>query len=128
MISTAWELGGQECCDGLNLRRWAHMLGFRGHFLTKSHRYSSTFRALRTARRVWRLRADLDALNRDTEGANETEPDLDTVTVVNDWWPVHYGHRDDGERELAAAIAERQRSPRPVAGGAQPTRPDGGVP
>ena len=27
--------------------------------------------------------------------------------MINDWWPVHYGHRDDGERELAAAIAER---------------------
>ena len=83
------------------------MLGFRGHFLTKSHRYSTTFTALRGLRRAWRLRADLDALNRDTHGANEIAPDLDAVTVVNDWWPVHYGHRDDGERELAAAIAER---------------------
>jgi hypothetical protein len=32
--------------------------------------------------------------------------------VINDWWPVHYGHRDDGERELAAAIAERHRQQR----------------
>ena len=39
-------------------------------------------------------------------------PDLDTITVINDWWPVHYGHRDDGERELAAAIAERRRATR----------------
>ena len=37
MITTAWELGGLDQYDGLNLRRWAHMLGFRGHFLTKSH-------------------------------------------------------------------------------------------
>ncbi len=43
MIVTAWELGGLPQYDGLNLRRWAHMLGFRGHFLTKSHRYSVTF-------------------------------------------------------------------------------------
>jgi hypothetical protein len=107
MITTTWKLGGVQQYDGLNLRRWAHMLGFRGHFLTKSHRYSTTFTALRALRRVWRLRADLDALNRDTHGANQTQPDLDTVTVINDWWPVHYGHRDDGERELAAAIAER---------------------
>ena len=112
MIATAWELGGIESYDGLNLRRWAHMLGFRGHFLTKSHRYSTTFTALRAVRRAWRLSADLDALNRDTHGANDTPPDLDTVTVINDWWPVHYGHRDDGERELAAAIAERQRTTR----------------
>ena len=45
MITTAWELGGLPAYDGLNLRRWAHMLGFRGHFLTKSHRYSVTFKA-----------------------------------------------------------------------------------
>ena len=36
---------------GLNLRRWAHMLGFRGHFPTKSRRYSTTLAALRTERR-----------------------------------------------------------------------------
>ena len=107
MITTAWELGGIASYDALNLRRWAHMLGFRGHFLTKSHRYSTTFTALRAVRRSSRLRADLDALNHDTHGANEIAPDLDTVTVINDWWPVHYGHRDDGERELAAAIGER---------------------
>ena len=33
----------------LNLRRWAHMLGFRGHFLTKSRAYSTTFTAIRAA-------------------------------------------------------------------------------
>ena len=71
MITTAWELGGFDQYDRLNLRRWAHMLGFRGHFLTKSHRYSATFTALRAVRRAWRLRADLDALNRDTHGAND---------------------------------------------------------
>jgi hypothetical protein len=32
------------------LRRWAHMLGYGGHFLTKAHRYSITFQTLRTAR------------------------------------------------------------------------------
>ena len=37
MIDTAWQLGDLPDYDGLNLRRWAHMLGFRGHFLTKSH-------------------------------------------------------------------------------------------
>ena len=25
--------------EALGLRRWAHMLGFRGHFLIKSRRY-----------------------------------------------------------------------------------------
>jgi hypothetical protein len=108
MIVTAWELGGLDQYEGLNLRRWAHMLGFRGHFLTKSHRYSTTFTALRTQRRTWRLLTDLAQLDTDTTDSNGIPPDLGSITVINDWWPVHYGHRDDGERELAAAIAERQ--------------------
>jgi hypothetical protein len=107
MIATAWELGSHEFYAPLNLRRWAHMLGFRGHFLSKSQRYSVTFRAMRADRRLWRLRADLDQLAADTDDPNTIPVDLDTITVVNDWWPVQFGHRDDGERELAAAIAER---------------------
>jgi len=35
------------------LRRSAHMLGFGGHFLTKSRRYSITFRLLRGERAIW---------------------------------------------------------------------------
>jgi hypothetical protein len=34
----------------------------RGHFLTKSQRYSTTFRAIRDERRTWRLGHDLAAL------------------------------------------------------------------
>ena len=49
MIETCWQLGGLEQYEELNLRRWAHMLGFRGHFLTKSQRYSTTFRAIRAS-------------------------------------------------------------------------------
>ena len=112
MITTAWELGGLDRYDALNLRRWAHMLGFRGHFLTKSHRYSVTFKALRERRRTWRLLSDLAQLGTETDDPNEVAPDLDTITVINDWWPVHYGHRDDAERELAHAIAERRRTTR----------------
>jgi hypothetical protein len=110
MILTAWELGDRAEYGELNLRRWAHMLGFRGHFLTKSHRYSTTFTAMRAERRRWRLLADLSELDRDSDDPNRIPPDLDTITVINDWWPVHYGHRDDGERELAAAIAERHQA------------------
>jgi hypothetical protein len=112
MITTAWDLADQPDYDGLNLRRWAHMLGFRGHFLTKSRRYSVTFTALRRQRRTWRLAEDLAQLGRDTDDPGSCTPDLDSVTVINDWWPIHHGHRDDGERELAAAIAERHRTTR----------------
>jgi hypothetical protein len=36
------------------LRRWAHMLGYGGHFLTKSRRYSITFAMLRDQRVTFR--------------------------------------------------------------------------
>jgi hypothetical protein len=49
MITTAWQLGHTARC-----RAWAHMLGYGGHFLTKSRRYSVTFGQLRTARREYR--------------------------------------------------------------------------
>ncbi len=38
--------------------RWAHSLGFRGHFLTKARRYSVTFAALRGIRAQYRAQAD----------------------------------------------------------------------
>ncbi len=37
------------------LWRWAHMLGFAGHFSTRSRRYSTTLTALRQARRDWQV-------------------------------------------------------------------------
>jgi hypothetical protein len=43
MITTAWELGARQATGDVRLRQWAHMLGYGGHFLTKSRRYSVTF-------------------------------------------------------------------------------------
>ncbi|MGV9305515.1 replication initiator [Nonomuraea sp. NPDC003727] len=40
----------------LRLTQWAHMLGFRGHFSTKSRRYPTTLGVLRNARQQLRLR------------------------------------------------------------------------
>ena len=54
------------------------MLGFGGHFSTKSRRYSTTLGALRQGRRDWR-RAQL----RDTGPEDERQdPDDDETTVV----------------------------------------------
>jgi hypothetical protein len=86
--------------------------GFRGHFLTKSHRYSVTFGAIRHERRTWRLAQDLAELDAATDDPNDIPIDLTTVTVINDWMPVAFGHRDYAERELALAIAERNRQHR----------------
>ena len=96
MMRTAWELGGLEAYVELNLRKWAHMLGFRGHFLTKSRLWSTTLTELRSIRSRYRL---LEALA-------ELEVDETDVIVVNDWEAVAFGHASAPERELAAAIAE----------------------
>ena len=104
LIETAWELGGREEYEELNLRRWAHMLGFRGHFLTKSRAYSTTFGAIRGECRSYRLDQTLAALDKPA--------DSDSVLVVNDWQVVQIGHRNDAEREIALGIAERRREQR----------------
>ncbi len=107
IIDTVWTLGGLAQYAELNLRKWAHMLGFRGHFLTKSKLYSTTFGAIRGERRTWRLSETLAQLGRDTDDPNTTAAGLDSVTVINDWRLIGIGHRNHAERELALAIAER---------------------
>ncbi|GGM72667.1 plasmid replication initiator protein [Longimycelium tulufanense] len=97
MIQTAWDLGGLAMYARLNLRRWAHMLGFGGHFLTKSRAYSTTFTDIRRTQANYRTAEALAEL-----GVTE-----DQVTVVNHWDFTGIGYRDDAERELASAIAER---------------------
>ncbi|MFJ3339047.1 replication initiator protein RepSA [Streptomyces sp. NPDC086766] len=79
------------------LRAWAHMLGFRGHFSTKSRRYSTTLSALREARADYRARQEHEAL-----GLDDTEPD--TVLVLASWQYAGHGHTP-GESALAASIA-----------------------
>jgi len=39
MMATCWALGGLAQYEHLRLRAWAHMLSFRGHFLTKARSY-----------------------------------------------------------------------------------------
>ena len=104
IIQTAWDLGDLPAYDDLKLRRWAHMLAFRGHFLTKSRAYSTTFKAIRGDRRTFRLAETLERLGL-TDRA-------DTVAVVNNWRFDGAGYRNDAERELAAGIDERIRDDR----------------
>ena len=78
------------------------MLAFRGHFLTKSRQYSTTFKVIRGDRQAFRLAETLDRL-----GLN-----ADTVAVVNTWDFTGAGYRDDAEQELAAGIAHRIRQDR----------------
>ncbi|MGY4992334.1 replication initiator protein RepSA [Streptomyces sp. 900105245] len=76
---------------------WAHMLGFRGHFSSKSRRYSTTLGALRQERADYRATQEREAL-----GLEDTEPD--TVLVLADWQYAGHGHTP-GESALAATIA-----------------------
>jgi hypothetical protein len=76
---------------------WAHMLGFRGHFSTKSRRYSTTLGTLRQERADYRAAQEREAL-----GLDDAEPD--TVLVLADWQYAGHGHTP-GESALAATIA-----------------------
>jgi hypothetical protein len=50
LVRACFELAARPSLERLRLRKWAHMLGFGGHFSTKSRRYSTTLGALRRAR------------------------------------------------------------------------------
>ncbi|MGW7166405.1 replication initiator [Streptomyces sp. NPDC054884] len=54
MIRTAWHLATQAQHAHLRLRQWAHMLGFRGHFSTRTRHYSTTLAHLRAEHATWR--------------------------------------------------------------------------
>ncbi|MEU7646791.1 replication initiator protein RepSA [Streptomyces huasconensis] len=82
---------------GRRLWAWAHMLGFRGHFSSKSRRYSTTLGELRQARADFRAAQERQALSLD-----DREPD--TVLVLTDWQYAGHGHTP-GEFALAATIA-----------------------
>ncbi|MHA6797772.1 replication initiator [Bounagaea algeriensis] len=99
IMRTAWDLAENDELAELKLRHWAHMLAFRGHFLTKSKRYSTTFKRLRGDRQRFRFEENLAELDVDEE----------SVLVVNHWEMTHIGHRSDEERELAEAIGNRTR-------------------
>lgn len=103
IMRTAWDLAELEELAELNLRRWCHMLAFRGHFLTKSRRYSTTFTRIRGDRRQFRFEENLAELGVD---------DPESVVVVNHWDMTRIGHDTDEQRELAEAIAQRKREAR----------------
>ncbi|MFH0243268.1 replication initiator [Streptomyces sp. HK10] len=95
MIRTAWALGHLPEFAGLKLWKWAHMLGFRGHFSTKSRAYSTTLTALRDVRRAWRL-----AQARADDGRDLTDEDT-TLVTDSSWTYLASGYRP-GEELLAA--------------------------
>jgi hypothetical protein len=102
LIAAAWRLGNHSHADFQALRRWAHMLGYRGHFSTKSRRYSTTLRALRTARADWKRRQHL------TIAQLTQAPNL-VVAVTTGLSYAGKGWRTSGDALLALSAAARAR-------------------
>src|SRR4029453_5037201 len=113
LVRAAWELGGRPELDSLRLRAWAHMLGFRGHWPTKSRRYPPTFPVLRRARVACaKRRRARDGIPLDAWGRPE---DDQVVVVVTSWVYVGAGYETEGERWLALSAAARAREQRRIA-------------
>jgi hypothetical protein len=113
LVRACWELAARPSLAGLRLRRWAHMLGFGGHFSSKSRRYSTTLGALRRARVAYAIcRRRGDTLPLDAWGQPE---DDQAVIVVASWRYLGRGYQSTGEAWLAASAAARAREARRIA-------------
>ena len=98
LIETAWALG---------YRQWAHCLGYGGHFLTKSRRFSVTFGQLRAARK------DHRRAQRHPDG--ELDPwgrqvDETTVLYISDWHYAGFGYAASDAHLMALMSADNARA------------------
>nr|WP_308312763.1 replication initiator [Streptomyces sp. ISL-11] len=92
LMRTCWDLGALAEYAHLRLRAWAHTLGYRGHILTKSRAYSTTYTALRAQR---------------AEHERPTVQLPDNAHTIDDaqWRYIGSGH-SPGAALIAAGIAE----------------------
>jgi len=88
----------QTGTENLRLRLWAHTCGFRGHCLTKSRRYSTTFGSLRAERQRWRIVNRKDGQHGEALGPDDIE--------VREWTCEGSGYRTAGDVCLARTIEE----------------------
>jgi hypothetical protein len=102
MIEECWRLGGLDELAGLKLRQWAHMLGYGGHFSSKSRHYSTTLGAMRTDRAEYRARQA-----REAAGAAPL-PD-GPITRVGSWHVAGTGYLTAAEETWAEAIRAQRR-------------------
>jgi hypothetical protein len=87
------------------LGRWVHMLGFRGHFVTKSRGYSVTLGELRAARAAYRAHQDQPP---DNAEINED----DSTVVLSVWQYIGCGYLNPGDVLLAAGVEASLRAGR----------------
>src|SRR6185312_13675661 len=107
LVRTAWQLGEHPAYDGL--RRWVHMIGFRGHFASKSRRYSTTLGTIRSERRIYRKRQAAD------HARDLITDEADTTLVVSHWEFAGVGYLTSGDTALALSAAARAREQRQAA-------------
>ncbi len=121
IVRTCWRLGEHD--DWTGLRRWVHMAGFRGHFSSKSRRYSTTLGAIRGERRTFRRRQA-------AEHARQLGLDViddDTTLVVSRWEFAGLGYLTGGDAALALSAAARARERRQAGRDAVEDLPPPGV-
>ncbi len=111
LIAECLRLGKLPELGSLCLAAWAHMLGFRGHFSTKSRAYSTTFSALRAER-----------IQHQREHAGEDSlwptPQSDNTLVIAHWQFAKRGHSH--VTPLPTTDASRNSPPSSPTGGGQP--------
>jgi hypothetical protein len=103
MAAAALRLADRPGLGGL--ARCVHMLGFRGHFVTKSRGYSTKLGELRAARATYRAHQD--------EPPQDSDLDDDAYTVVLSVWQyLGSGYLNPGDALLAAGIEASLRAAR----------------
>ncbi|MFI8080586.1 replication initiator protein RepSA [Kitasatospora sp. NPDC086009] len=105
LIEACWDL--DKDYPGRLLAHWSHMLGFRGHFSSKSPTYSTTLGALRQVRADYRAeQAHTDLRDRLLAAGLPDLDDLpDAETLVLAHWAFAGAGNSPGESMLAATIA-----------------------
>jgi hypothetical protein len=113
LVRACWTLGGQPATACLGLRRWAHMLGYGGHCLTKSRHYATTMGALRAARRAFTARRHHGpTVPLDHDG--RLLPPAGMVAVAG-WQYAGRGYKTPADAWLAASMATDHQQARRIA-------------
>lgn len=117
LATTCFKLARRAGCAGLRLTEHVHTLGFRGHFSTRSRRYSITLGALRAARRAWRSThpddsPGVDGIDSGAAVGGRADPwaaasngDGGGTALVSDWRYVGSGFAKPGDVMLAETMA-----------------------
>jgi hypothetical protein len=108
LIAACWDTGADP--GYASLRRWAHMLGFGGHFLTKARRYSVRFANLRQARVRYRRGQDTGPGHGPIRTADHA--DDETILVIGTFSYAATGWRTTGDALLANTAADQARKRR----------------